>query len=716
MSELHDALKVLRPKDFPSEVPLDDLDAFMKDVFRKAELVINSVPPPAGGDDFNSSSRSRKDINGATKATEVTPSPARPPPPHPTYEELQKSWGKSMKFSEKDNPGNVAVYKMAGKDRHGAWFARRSVHEGLGFSKWKRAMQREFAESLAVQGGPGAGAVRGIGSDRRLERRDVDGVGRMEVYQLSAAFPGPVTPREFITMLLTTDKYHSDDVTQTTHQQPRHYMVVSIPVTHPDAPPRTDLVRGMYESVELIREVPLSKRKVGRSATDLDAAGKAEDPQRTASRKRGSTIGFAESRGPDAKGERLDRHEEGHDDDPDTNPVEWIMITRSDPGGGIPKFLVERNTPASIVADTNKFLDWACSQDHIPHEDDDRDLQDAAQAEEKENNYSAASANGHLAGLDPPDKRTAAEPAVNNTPEQHPGIIASAAAAVENGAYSFAPGTVQALESSAAQYAPAVAPYLAHADPKPMTDDDGDDSTDTSSLGSFESAAQWHTAEDSGPTSRFRDSTDSVSMMSTDSPNPNKSQTKFDKEMAKIEARRRRLNDKLNKAKEKQDAELEKGREKEQREAEKAQTKVEKELQKQEEKNKKEIEKLQQKQEKEARKLREKQLKESEKSNLNKTQRERDEAKSRAEVAEKEAQLLREQVADLQRENTLLVQRLGKMDNGPEILRKLKDDAKRERKRAVSGASSIRSGSSGKKSSETVPQVEKDKELLDPRV
>jgi hypothetical protein len=94
-------------------------------------------------------------------------------------------------------------------------------------------------------------------------------------------------------------------------------MVVSIPVNHPDAPPRNGMVRGYYESIEMIREIPLSG---------------AEDPE--------------------------------------TNPVEWIMVTRSDPGGGIPRFMVERNVPSSIVQDAVKFLDWACPvteiQDEVP--------------------------------------------------------------------------------------------------------------------------------------------------------------------------------------------------------------------------------------------------------------------------------------------------------------------------------------------------------------
>lgn len=72
------------------------------------------------------------------------------------------------------------MYKMAGHDRHGAWFARRSVHEGLGFGKWMRAMKREFPVSLAVEGGPGVGSVRGIGADRRVEVEEVEGVGKLE--------------------------------------------------------------------------------------------------------------------------------------------------------------------------------------------------------------------------------------------------------------------------------------------------------------------------------------------------------------------------------------------------------------------------------------------------------------------------------------------------------------------------------------------------------
>ena len=179
MSQLQKALENLRPKDF-SEVPQDDLNLFLADLFSKAELIANSVPPPPNGTPFELSKRARSDVNGARTAADLTVSSVRRPSPTKDQEEIQKAWGKPLKMSSKDNATGISVFKMAGHDRHGAWFARTSVHEGLGFTKWKRAMMREFPESLEVQGGPGEGNIRGIGGDRRLEDIEVKGVGKLE--------------------------------------------------------------------------------------------------------------------------------------------------------------------------------------------------------------------------------------------------------------------------------------------------------------------------------------------------------------------------------------------------------------------------------------------------------------------------------------------------------------------------------------------------------
>jgi hypothetical protein len=179
-NELHRALETLRPKDFNDDVPLDDLSNFLSSVFEDATVIANSVPLPPGGDDFASVSPKSSSPNVATKAAEMIVSPARPPPKPASVEKLAQGWGKPLKMNARDNPLGIAVFKMAAHDRHGAWFARSSVHEGLGFAKWKAAMKKEFDESLAVQGGPGEGNIRGIGGDRRLERETVEGVGKLE--------------------------------------------------------------------------------------------------------------------------------------------------------------------------------------------------------------------------------------------------------------------------------------------------------------------------------------------------------------------------------------------------------------------------------------------------------------------------------------------------------------------------------------------------------
>lgn len=57
---------------------------------------------------------------------------------------------------------------------------------------------------------------------------------------------------------------------------------------------------------------------------------------------------------------------------PEQNPVEWIMITRSDPGGSVPRWMVERGTPGGIIKDAEKFIGWATGnpdlQDEYPEQ------------------------------------------------------------------------------------------------------------------------------------------------------------------------------------------------------------------------------------------------------------------------------------------------------------------------------------------------------------
>jgi hypothetical protein len=182
MAALHDALKTLGPIDF-DDTPLDDLKPFLSSAFSRGQLIVDSVPIPAPSEDFDSDGRSRAGST-ASSASEISISSARSVPPSSDVEALQKEW-KQVKMNPRENPLGMSVYKLGGKDGRGSWFARRSVHEGLGFTKWKKGLEREFPETMKVQGGPGEGNIRGIGGERRVAYKNIEGVGKMESRSLS---------------------------------------------------------------------------------------------------------------------------------------------------------------------------------------------------------------------------------------------------------------------------------------------------------------------------------------------------------------------------------------------------------------------------------------------------------------------------------------------------------------------------------------------------
>jgi hypothetical protein len=305
MAALHEALKTLSPIDF-SSVPIDNLKPFVSETFKDAQLLIDSIPIPGPAEESVTPSLGRPRANTvssiAYSASDILPSTARPSPPPPEIESLQQKWGKPVRLNAKENPLGISVYKLAGNDGKGAWFARRSVHEGLGFEKWKKGLEKEFPETMKVQGGPGVGNIRGIGGERRVEHKVVDGVAKMEgelvafymivifradpgiVYHLSAQFPGPTTPRDFVTLLLTSDTALNGNCGGMSEDKeiPRHFMVVSKPCIHPDCPERDGFIRGQYQSVEFIREIPITRlAKKSASTTNLlekDPSRKRSDP------------------------------------------------------------------------------------------------------------------------------------------------------------------------------------------------------------------------------------------------------------------------------------------------------------------------------------------------------------------------------------------------------------------------------------------------------
>ncbi|KAH3909227.1 hypothetical protein HBI56_187700 [Parastagonospora nodorum] len=628
MSELHDALACLRPKEF-SDVPIDNLKSFLPEILANAELIANSVPPPPNGTPYEAAQRTRTDSRPAANAADLTISQVRRPPPAKAHEALQKSWGKPVKLGAKETATGMSVYKMAGHDRHGAWFARSSVHEGLGFTKWKECMQKEFPESLEVQGGPGEGNVRGIGGDQRLEQMNVDGIGKLEVYQLSAQFPGPTSPREFITLLITSETCLTD-ASKVGNAVPRHYMVVSIPVSHPDAPPRNGMVRGYYESIEMISEIPL--------------AG-AEDPE--------------------------------------SNPVQWTMVTRSDPGGGIPRFMVERNVPSSIVQDAVKFLDWACAKTDVNGEEiADKDGASSAlrvQESEQERRRSIADLNGIGAG-------------VGTSIVDQPSISTKRASMRAESETSAPPaeGWIASIRDTVGGYVPDALNPL-------QRTTSSSSSSSSSSIESFASAEQFNTAMEGGlPV------TDDIATPSTISQPelPVIDDSPHGRKLQEIEDKKKQMRERLDQAQEKQAKDLATENNKTQKEIEKAAEKHTRERKKHEDKFEKEIRKLEERREKETKKLLARQQKEADKNHLLKAQRERDENKQRGDILEQENKLLKEQIGELQRENTALVARLGKTELGKDILKAVKQEDLTGRPRA-SSSSSRKSAKSAKSRGES---------------
>jgi hypothetical protein len=371
------------------------------------------------------------------------------------------------------------------------------------------------------------------------------------------------------------------------------------------------MVRGFYESIEMIREIPLA-----------DAGA----------------------------------------DDAEKNPVEWVMVTRSDPGGGIPRFMVERNVPSSIVQDAVKFLDWACAKTNIS----DKVVADTLSpdgAHDPEPRRSMADINGVGAGVG----TSIAERSSNSIRR------ASHRAEVESG---VPEGLFGQLRDSVGAYIPDALNPL-------QRTSSSISSSSSSSTESFASAEDFTIAPEGLP---IDDSIPTPSTLSQ-ADLPILEDTPHGRELQKIEEKKKQLKEKLDQAQEKQAKDLANESTKTQKEIEKAAEKHTRERKKHEDKFEKELRKLEERREKETKKLLLRQQKEADKNQLLKAQRERDEQKQRADILEKENRLLKEQIGELQRENTALVARLGKTETGRDILKMVREEDMTGRTRANSRAS-----------------------------
>ena len=391
-------------------------------------------------------------------------------------------------------------------------------------------------------------------------------------------------------------------------------------------------------------------------------------------RARGKTISFDRSRGSSAKGEDMDVPR--GEDESECNPIEWIMITRSDPGGSVPRFMIERGTPGGIVADASKFLNWACAKDledldsdeeTLAGEDEDENAMHKHEERRHHHSYDGElpnwQTNGHLAGIEDSSSnlpRTVVEP--TEEPASNGG-----------GLYGIVAGVAGAAGGYIASHTPAmITSHLPGSTPDrtPLQSNSPRRSSissvaSTSSAGSFASAVE-----------RYETGTETLAMQTTNSAAQIKASAMQDKELAKLEEKKRKLNEKLRAVREKESSKKSEDSAKEEELVRKAEERHEREVKKQEEKYKREVEKLHQKKQKEEKKAEERRRNAAEKDERTRLQRELDEARAELGVLRKEKEILRAQVGDLQAENTALALKVGRLGlPGEEVLREVRDEA-----------------------------------------
>lgn len=412
-----------------------------------------------------------------------------------------------------------------------------------------------------------------------------------------------------------------------------------------------------------------------------------EKSPETPSRARGKTISFAESRGAGAKGEAYDVPPE--EEDAESNPVEWIMITRSDPGGSVPRFLVERGTPAGIVNDASKFLDWCCGTDIGGAEE--HPSTDGQGENDYDHSLREYQTNGHLVGIDSENSTLTGEKTGNSTP-QSPANEPSAIATHIPGLLSS-----ESMASSVEQ----------HGSPSTLRRHSTSSISTVSSSSSYTSAVETrlrsHASQDPKDTQENGVNGDTATIRSnSSSKTQSKADSAYDKEMAKLEEKKQQLNEKLKQVRER--AEMKKNHGEAPPSLEegirKAEERYERELKKHEEKYKKEIEKIELKQDKERKKAEDRRRKELVKDERGRMLLELETLRADVAKLTKERQEFQTLIGELQAENTVLAAKLGRLAlGGDDIVKEIREQvAKSGRQRAGSLKSLAKTGGSFKSS------------------
>lgn len=506
------------------------------------------------------------------------------------------------------------------------------------------------------------------------------------VYQLSAQFPGPTTPRDFVTLMLTTDSAIE------TPAQARYFMVVSKPCIHPESPQRSGYIRGHYESVEFIREIKINK-PLRRTQSSIDTTA-AKEPNLAAEAAKAALS--KNTAGPDSSASRPQTTPE--DDGQDTM-IEWLMITRSDPGGSVPRFMVERGTPSGICGDADKFLKWVSSKNLEDFDEvtDARDGIEGAESDtrklkEEAENAEATATMSKMSSADP-TSNVLHEPTVQPKPKlsqnrnpplpQRPGsslagsmnedpspqgfygVIANAVGMVTSrlpNPFGSARGgdtdmsSLSAISSDISDDDDSSSILSFHSVEGEETNKTGDDlagaSSDSTKLGRVTTGAS--DAQLSINSTDSKAATAAVAASSSSA--RNRSTTQHEKDLLKLEQRQRKMEEKYARDLAKRAGDSTK----DESAIAKLKEKHDRHKARQEDKYQRELRKLASRREAEQKKAERRKQKVIEKQEKSDLGMEMERIRAERDVARKQIEILKEQVGDLQSQNTLLVARLGR--------------------------------------------------------
>jgi hypothetical protein len=489
----------------------------------------------------------------------------------------------------------------------------------------------------------------------------------------------------------------------------RSYIIVSKPCDHAECPPRQGYIRGQYESVEIIREVPTDKPAIRRSMSSVaisERQGIAEDMSKEAvlraaqkkaghdHRHRGVSVNSAP-----AKEETGDAAADDEDDEEVTTTIEWLMVTRSDPGGNVPRFMIERGTPGGIVSDAGKFLKWlnAKAANDFASEDVAEGTADVAKksAVEAEDlkSKSKSVAPAPTANLLPDDTRqeTQASQTSAETSFEYPS---------SNGLYGMISGAIGYASSAVAQRLPI--PILfqsannsSHETIPEVAEEDGysSDTSDASSIRSFASAVEGNESDISPPPVNKEDTASVVSDESTVKRTLTQSASShYERDLKKLQDRRHKMHEKMNKLQSRMTNKRAGDSEKDAAAMAKLREKHDRDVAKQEEKYRRELRRLEEKRDAEQRKALERRKKQTEREEKANIHLELEKARAERDLAFRQVELLKLQVGELQSQNTKLVAEMGRMSNAsPEG--RARREAMVRRDSARSSASSSAAGS-----------------------